>query len=165
MTDEEVAEHANRAYELATAANSPEVLSEPSMPRAGFCSGSTTPRRPLPCSQHSSRLRSPTTCPGGADGTGNLADVRTQSDLPGAESEHLAALELAERLGDVGNRAVCFNNLAFHYFYGPVGSDGELRRARTGVHRNHGPAELRALSPAHVGGHPRGPTLHGPISR
>jgi class 3 adenylate cyclase len=118
MTDDEVAEHANRAYELATAANSPEVLC-----RALNAKGWLLQRQHhapeaaamfaalVEVAQFNDLPRAELM------GRGNLADVRSQSDLPGAESDHLAALELTERLGDVGNRAIALSNLAFHYFY------------------------------------------------
>ncbi len=50
-------------------------------------------------------------------GRSNLADLRSQCDLPGAEAEHEASLRLAERLGDVVKQAIALNNLAFHHFY------------------------------------------------
>jgi tetratricopeptide (TPR) repeat protein len=118
MTDDEVAKHANKAYELATAADVPEVLC-----RALNAKGWLLQR------QHNAPeaagvfealvevARSHDIPAAELMGRGNLADVRSQSDLPGAEPEHLAALELAERLGDVGNRAVALSNVAFHYFY------------------------------------------------
>src|SRR5215203_762860 len=118
MTDDEVAEHANRAYELATAANSPEVLC-----RALNAKGWLLQRQhhaPEAAAMFAALVevaQSNDLPRAELMGRGNLADVRSQSDLPGAESDHLAALELTERLGDVGNRAIALSNLAFHYFY------------------------------------------------
>ena len=118
MTDDEVAEHANRAYELATAANSPEVLC-----RALNAKGWLLQRQhhaPEAAAMFAALVevaQSNDLPKAELMGRGNLADVRSQSDLPRAESEHLAALELTERLGDVGNRAVALSNIAFHYFY------------------------------------------------
>ncbi len=118
MTDEEVAEHANRAHELASAADSPNVLC-----RALNAKGWLLQRQhhaPEAAAMFAALVEVARShdLPGAElMGRGNLADVREQSDLPGAEPEHLAALELAERLGDVGNRAVALSNLAFHYFF------------------------------------------------
>src|SRR5215211_4697984 len=113
MTDDEVAEHANRAYELATAANSPEVLC-----RALNAKGWLLQRQhhaPEAAAMFSALVevaQSNDLPRAELMGRGNLADVRSQSDLSGAESDHLAALELTERLGDVGNRAIALSNLA-----------------------------------------------------
>src|SRR5215204_2750923 len=118
MTDDEVADHANRAYELATTANSPEVLC-----RALNAKGWLLQRQhhaPEAAAMFSALVevaQSNDLPRAELMGRGNLADVRSQSDLSGAESDHLAALELTERLGDVGNRAIALSNLAFHYFY------------------------------------------------
>ena len=118
MTDDEVAEHANKAHELASAADSPNVLC-----RALNAKGWLLQRQhhaPEAAAMFAALVEVARShdIPGAElMGRGNLADVRSQSDLPGAEPEHLAALELAERLGDVGNRAVALSNLAFYYFY------------------------------------------------
>jgi hypothetical protein len=112
-----VARHAERALELAAAAHSPDVLCKALNAKgwlvqrqhhapeaaATFAALVEVARtRDLPLAE--------------LMGRGNLADVRSQADLAGAESGHLATLELAERLGDIGNLAVSLSNIALQYF-------------------------------------------------
>jgi len=118
LSDKEVAQHAERALELATAANSPEVLSKALNAKGWLLQRQHRAREAADTFQALVDVaRKNDLAKAELMGRGNLADVRAQADLPGAEAEHLAALELTERLGDVGNRAIALSNLAFHYFY------------------------------------------------
>jgi predicted ATPase/class 3 adenylate cyclase len=118
LDEEEVARHTERALELATAAGSPDVLCKALNARGWLLqrqhraqdAAATFAELVEVARTHDLPLAE-------LLGRGNLADVQSQADLPGAESGHLAAMELAERLGDIGNLAVSLSNLAFHYLY------------------------------------------------
>ena len=118
LDDEEVARHAERALVLATAAGSPEILCKALNAKGWLL------QRQQDATGAAATFAEVVEVARAHDlplaelmGRGNLAEVRSQADLPGAEPDHLAALKLAERLGNVGNRAIALSNIAFHYFY------------------------------------------------
>jgi hypothetical protein len=118
LTDEEVARHAEQAVELATAVGSPEVLCKALNAKGWLLQRQHhAPEAAATFAALVEVARTHDLPPAELLGWGNLADVQSQADLPGAESGHLAALALAERLGDVGNRAISLSNIALHYFY------------------------------------------------
>ena len=118
LNDEDVALHTERALELATAAGSPDVLCKALNAKGWLLQRQHRAREAAAMFAELVEVARTHDLPlAELLGRGNLADVQSQADLPGAESGHLAAMELAERLGDIGNLAVSLSNLAFHYFY------------------------------------------------
>lgn len=118
LEEQDVVDHADRALDLASAAGSPEILCKALNAKGWllqrqhrFHEAADTFERLVEVARDNDIPKAQLM------GRGNLADVRSQADLPGAEAEHLAALELADRLGDVGNRAIALGNVALHYFY------------------------------------------------
>ena len=118
LPEAEVARHADRAVELASAAGSADVWCK-ALNAKGWLR-----QRQHRTAEAAAIFRELIEVAHSADlplaemlGRGNLADLSAQADLPGAEAGHLAALALAERLGDVGNRAIALSNTAMHYLY------------------------------------------------
>jgi hypothetical protein len=118
LDDEDVARHAERALELATAADSPDVLCKALNAKGWLLQRQHRAREAVATFAELVEVARTHDLPlAELLGRGNLADVQSQADLVGAESGHLAAMELAERLGDIGNLAVSLSNIALHYFY------------------------------------------------
>jgi hypothetical protein len=118
LDEQDVVRHADEALELATAAESPEVLCRALNAKGWLLQRQHRFREAADTFERLVEVARDNDIPKAQlMGRGNLADVRAQADLPGAEAEHLAALEAAERLGDVGNRAIALGNIALHYLY------------------------------------------------
>jgi hypothetical protein len=118
LPEPEVARHADRAVELAAVAGSADVWSK-ALNAKGWLR-----QRQHRTAEAAAIFRELADVARSGDlplaemlGRGNLAELSAQADLPGAEPDHLAALALAERLGDVGNRAIALSNVAMHYLY------------------------------------------------